>query len=252
MIEETFSVEETPSLDIRVASGKVSVRKGAAGTVTVRAKGNTDNLMVEQRGSTIWISNEQRRSWMDKSVHLTVEVPDGTDLDASVASADVVCEVPMGRLTINSASGDIRFTDADEIVVKTASGDVSGNNVAGRVNFTSASGDLQLDVVDDRAELSTASGNMRVGTASGAIITSTMSGDVRIDTYLGSDLSAKGMSGRVDLGVPGGTTVHLDATTMSGTIDLPEPSTTHDTPDLGTLNLRVRLVSGDLKLRRVV
>jgi DUF4097 and DUF4098 domain-containing protein YvlB len=186
-----------------------------------------------------------------RSVYLAIEVPDGIDIDVNVASADVECEPPSARLNVNSASGDIRFTDTGELTVKTASGDVHGHRVDGKLNFVSASGDLHIESIGDRASISTASGDIQIGEASGPITTSTMSGDVQVRRFGGDDFAAKSMSGSVDLGIPAGSSVDLDATTLSGDITLPEPQEPPSGTPAGNVDLKVRLVSGDLKVRRV-
>jgi DUF4097 and DUF4098 domain-containing protein YvlB len=77
-----------------------------------------------------------------------------------------------------------------------------------------------------------------------------MSGDVSVRRFGSDDFSAKSMSGSVEIGIPAGTSVDLDATTLSGDILLPEPQDSPPSPS-GTTDIKVRLVSGDLKIRRV-
>lgn len=258
-MEKSFEVGSDGALDVRIASGKVEIQRGTAGTIVVRGRGDTDNLVVEQHGSTVWVSSEPRSTQISKRIHigmgrsvyLSIEVPDGIDIDVNVASADVECEPPSARLNVNSASGDIRFTDTGDLTIKTASGDVHGHAVSGRLNFVSASGDLHIESIGDRASVSTASGDIQIGEVTGPITTSTMSGDVQVRRFGGDDFAAKSMSGSVDIGIPAGSSVDLDATTLSGDIILPEPQDPPPGSPAGNVDLKVRLVSGDLKVRRV-
>lgn len=258
-MEKSFQVGADGALDVRIASGKVEVKRGQEGVIVVRGRGATENLSVEQHGSTVWVSSEPRSAQISKRIHigvgrsvyLAIEVPDGIDIDVNVASADVECEPPSARLNVNSASGDIRFTDTGELTVKTASGDVHGHRVDGKLNFVSASGDLHIESIGDRAAVSTASGDIQIGEVSGPITTSTLSGDVQVRRFAGDDFAAKSMSGSVDIGIPAGSSVDLDATTLSGDITLPEPQDPPSGTPAGNVDLKVRLVSGDLKVRRV-
>lgn len=258
-MEKSFQVGADGALDVRIASGKVEIQRGEAGTIVVRGRGDTDNLVVEQHGSTVWVSSEPRSTQISKRIHigvgrsvyLSIEVPAGIDIDVNVASADVECEPPSARLNVNSASGDIRFTDTGDLTIKTASGDVHGHKVSGKLSFVSASGDLHIESIGDRASVSTASGDIQIGDATGPITTSTMSGDVHVDRFGGDDFAAKSMSGSVDIGIPAGSSVDLDATTLSGDIILPEPKDPPSGTPAGNVDLKVKLVSGDLKVRRV-
>lgn len=258
-MEKSFQVGFDAALDVRIASGKVEIQQGKAGTIVVRGRGDTENLLVEQHGSTVWVSSQPRSTQISKRIHfgvgrsvyLSIEIPENIDIDVNVASADVECDPTPARLNVNSASGDIRFADAGELTVKTASGDVHGHSVSGKLNFVSASGDLHIETVGDRGSISTASGNIRIGDASGPITTSTMSGDVNVGRFTGDDFAAKSMSGSVEIGIPAGTSVDLDATTLSGDILLPEPQDAPPDIPAGSMDLKIRLVSGDLKVRRV-
>lgn len=258
-MEKSFQVGTDAAVDVRIASGKVEVKRGQEGVIVVRGRGDTDSLVVEQHGSTVWVSSEPRSTRISRrihigvgrSVHLSIEVPEAIDIDVNVASADFECDPPSARLNVNSASGDIRFTETGDLTAKTASGDVHGHKVGGKLNFVSASGDLHVESIGDRASVSTASGDIRIGEASGAIATSTMSGDVQVRRFGGDDFAAKSMSGSVDIGIPAGSIVDLDATTLSGDIILPEPQDAPPETTAGSVDLKVKLVSGDLKVRRV-
>ncbi len=258
-MEKSFEVGSDGALDVRIASGKIEVKRGREGVIVIRGRGDTENLVVEQHGSTVWVSSEPRSTQISKRIHigvgrsvyLSIEVPDGIDIDVNVASADLECDPVSARLNVNSASGDIRFTDTGDLTVKTASGDVHGRTVSGKLNFVSASGDLHIDSIGDRASVSTASGDIQIGEARGPITTSTMSGDVEVRRFGGDDFAAKSMSGSIDIGIPAGSSVDLDATTLSGDIILPEPQDAPSGTLAGSVDLKVKLVSGDLKVRRV-
>ncbi len=258
-MEKSFEVGDDGALDVRIASGKVEIKRGQDGVIVVRGRGDTENLNVEQHGSTVWVSSESRSTQISKRIHigvgravyLSIEVPEGIDIVVHVASADLECDPPSARLNVNSASGDIRFTDTGDLTVKTASGDVHGHKVGGRLDFVSASGDLHVESIGDRASVSTASGDIQIGDAMGPVVTSTMSGDVEVRRFGGDDFAAKSMSGSVDIGIPAGSSVDLDATTLSGRIILPEPQDAPVETSIGSVDLKVKLVSGDLKVRRI-
>jgi DUF4097 and DUF4098 domain-containing protein YvlB len=178
-----------------------------------------------------------------------VDAPAGCDVSASVASADIESKTHLGRLDVNSASGDIRITTVDELNAKTASGDVHGDLV-GRCSFASASGDIRLNRAEGKFEASTASGDVYVDEATDDMTSSTLSGDLNLKKFSGENLRIKAVSGSARVGIPAGTAVSLDATTRSGDIRLPEPSSDTVEPT-GHTNVTARLVSGDLTIKRV-
>lgn len=249
MIEKEFQVDGAGSIDIRFASGRLTLREGAAGAILVRVDGKTNGLNVDQRGSTVTISNDRSGFLGGGRYQITVDVPVGCEVSASVASADIQSKAHLGRLEVNSASGDIRVTNVDELSAKTASGDVHGN-VVGRCSFVSASGDIHLNHVGEKFEASTASGDVYVEAVDADMTSSTLSGDLNVKRFSGENLKVKAVSGSVRVGIPAGTAVSLDATTRSGDIRLPEPSA-GDTAPIGHANVTARLVSGDLTIKRV-
>ena len=54
----------------------------------------------------------------------------------------------LGAVKARTASGDIRLADTDELIVKTASGEVRFDSVHGHCEVSAASGDLIGDAVD--------------------------------------------------------------------------------------------------------
>lgn len=250
MIDQSFDVDGAGRVELRISSGRIEIKRGQVGRIGVMVSGTTSDLTVEQRGSVVYISTERKGILVSRGVHITLEVGDGCDVQASVASADVTSEAALGQLEVNAASGDIRFTEASELTAKTASGDVRGANLD-RCHFVSASGDLHLGTIGGRADVSTASGDIHIDNAGGALSTSTMSGDVYVRVFSGEEFKSKSMSGSVRLGIPAGTRVDLDVNTMTGEILLPEPATT-EPPSAGpTATVYVKTVSGDLRINRV-
>jgi len=249
VIEKEFGIEGAGSVDVRFASGRLTLREGEAGKIFVRVDGKTDNLNVDKRGSTVTISHDRSGFLGGGRYQITLDVPPGCEVSVSVASADIQSKAHLGLLEVNSASGDVRVTSVDELSAKTASGDVHGD-VVGRCSFVSASGDIRIAKVEGKFEASTASGDVYVDEAGDDITSSTLSGDLGVKRFSGENLRVKAVSGSVRVGIPAGTAVNLDATTRSGDIRLPEPEANNIAP-IGHANVTARLVSGDLTIKRV-
>jgi DUF4097 and DUF4098 domain-containing protein YvlB len=174
-----------------------------------------------------------------------------TDVEVSTASADVEVLTPVGRLEVASASGDVVFDTAGRLQTKTASGTVMGKGVDGEARCITASGDIRIGVIGDRADLSTASGDVVIEQCHGELSVASLSGDIRVGRHTGPDLNAKSMSGGVQIGIPSRTRLDLDASTLSGKVSLPASSGPSPGPPEREMSVKVRLVSGNLRIDRV-
>jgi DUF4097 and DUF4098 domain-containing protein YvlB len=244
VIERRFSVVD-PTVQVRIRSGHVTVETGEPGEVVVAVDTNDPTFDVRQRGDVIIASGDR-----GGRAYVTVNVPVGANLDLSSASGELRIAPALDRLDVSSASGGLTFDAVRRLQVKTASGDVRGNSVDGEARCVTASGSLSFSRLADRADLSTASGDITIGQASGDLSFASISGDIRIDRLDGPSLSAKSMSGNVRVGIPPRTRLDLDANSLSGRIRLPAPNPNPEPPDR-EMNVKVRLVSGDLRIDRV-
>jgi DUF4097 and DUF4098 domain-containing protein YvlB len=252
VIHETFTVGASPDIDVRIESGRVEIVEGEIGTVEVTVDTDDPGFIVEQRGNSILVSSSKNRPPLSRgSSFVSIKTPPGSDLEASVASAQVDCEVELGKVAIKTASGDITLDRATVASLKTASGDARLRGVGQALQYTSASGDLFVeDSCHGSASISTASGDVRITGCDAALVVNTVSGDVRLDHFSGRSATFKGMSGDVDLGIPRGTSVELDVNLLSGRLNLPEPSPNPGEPERH-MDIAAKLVSGDLTISRL-
>lgn len=252
MIDETFSVDSSPDIEVRIESGRVELRRGEPGVVHVTVDTKNPDFIVEQRGNSILVSSDKTTPWLSRgSAYAVIETPEGSDLQVAVASAQVSAALPLGKVDIKTASGDIQVEGAETLGVKTASGDTRVNHVDRSLHFTSASGDLLVeDTVRGSVIASTASGDIYIDECEATLDVKTASGDTRVRRFTGRSAHCKGMSGTIDLGIPRRTEVSLDVNLLSGKLKLPEPETGDDEPER-QMEIRAKLVSGDLRIERV-
>ena len=97
-------------------------------------------------------------------------------------------------------------------------------------------------------QINCASGDIRIGNIVGDGDFKTASGDVEVDCCRGERISVKSASGDVALGIPRGSKVSADLYSLSGSLNLPEPSG-DSSGDGRPVRLRVRSMSGDITLR---
>ncbi len=250
MIHKTFATEGNPDISVSIESGRVEVQEGPPGAVDVMVETRIPDFIVEQRGNSILISSNKSGSWLPRdSTSVVIGAPAGSDLKVSVASAEVRAGLDLGRVDIKTASGDIDIARADTLVVKTASGDLDVESVERGLRFSSASGDARAGRVGGTLVASTASGDVRVDESDATVDVSSASGDIAIRRFTGRSANFKTMSGEVELGIPRGTDVELDANLLSGKLRVPD-SEPRQGPVERHMAIKARLVSGDLTIDR--
>jgi DUF4097 and DUF4098 domain-containing protein YvlB len=251
VIDKTFSVASTPRAEVQIQSGTVRLQAGEPGQIRVVADArDLSRIEVTQLGSTVVVKT-LRNGWLSQnSTDVTVYLPDASIAVVSTASADIRADTPLAELEVKTASGDIEFGVVDHLEVKTASGDIRGTTVTGSARVVTASGDVRIDSCDGKGSFSSASGDVEINRCSGGSMTaSTASGDVSVNICQASEVSCKSMSGSVNLGLPPHTKAHLDVSTLSGSVTLPEPGPTSNEPER-EVSIKARLVSGDVNLYR--
>ena len=280
----SFTTPGPAALVVRFAAGRLTVRT-ADGTddptttvIDVRPA-NPDSAAdvehaaataIEQHGDTIEVIAPTSKGWFGRNPRLDVRcvVPAHSGFDVEVKSADVQLAGDLGRVSISSASGDVAIEHADELQVRTASGDVSCRSVGGNAAVSTASGDAHIGTVDGSGELSTASGDVNVSRiagdarvrsasgdvglkeAGGSVTARTASGDIRIDSVRRGTTEIDSASGDVDLGIALGTAAWLDVQALSGTVSSTLEPTDAPADDAETVSIHAHTLSGDIRVRR--
>ena len=252
MIHKTFSVDDPPDIEVRIESGRVDIRHGKSRAVDVRVDTKVPGFIVEQRGNSVLVSSDKNASWLSRgSAYVVIEAPDGSDMRVGVASAPVRSEVPLGKVDIRTASGDIELVAAETLVAKTASGDLDVRSVERGLRFSSASGDLRVaDRVGGSVVVSTASGDVHIERTDATIEMNTASGDAYISYFTGRSASFKAMSGDIEIGIPPRSNVSLDVNLLSGRLRLPD-SPGRKEPPARHMSIKGKAVSGDFTINLV-
>jgi len=251
---ERLDVRGPAQIEVHNPAGTVEVHVGREAFVAVTIDGTAvDEWDVVQVGDSVSIRHNRERGWRSRSCRVHVEAPAGSDLDISTSSANVAITGEFGSTRVRTASGNVRVDSVQRLDAETASGNVNATSVAADVVCNAVSGNVEIGAIGGRLRSSTASGDIRANRVSGDIEVGTASGDVDVGCCAGSDISAKCVSGAVSIGLPTGIRVEPDISTMSGRTKLPESSSTprQDGPRR-SVRLRLRTVSGDIALHRVV
>ena len=151
---------------------------------------------------------------------------------------------------MRSASSDVEAEDLVRIDVSVASGDARIDLVRNDATFNATSGDVVVRSVGGRLSATLASGDLRIGDVGGDAEVGTASGDVVIGRCDGSSIAVRTLSGTIRLGLPTGIRVEPELSTMSGKVILPQPAAPSSTTDRRSVRVRLRSVSGDIRIDR--
>ena len=183
-------------------------------------------------------------------IRVSLVVPDGSSVAAHTVSAGVRCDGRTDSLEVDTVNGDVTVEDVDgEARVRTTSGDIAVRTVIGDLQVRTLAGKLRCDRVETlRAE--SASGDVTVGELSGSAEISTASGDLHIGRVGQDDLTIHTASGDVRVGVTPGAVARLSVNTLSGSVHNDLPVEESAPADGATVNIRIRTLSGDIRIGR--
>jgi DUF4097 and DUF4098 domain-containing protein YvlB len=249
--DERFSVGELARVDVDVAVGTVQLVSGDAGSIRVTLEASApDNFEIAHIGDTVTVRSPS--GWLSRGgkVQVVIEAPSGTDAVVATSSGDVTSRADLGAVRVRTSSGDVQIDRGRRVEVHSASGDLRvGEGVD--VQVSTASGDIHVGSVSGRLGASCASGDIEVIRVAGGVDVATTSGDVRLQRCDADDITVKTVSGDVTIGLPGGIRVEPEISTLSGNTRLPKgPAAAADAPRR-VVRLRVRTVSGDIRIERV-
>ena len=274
MSEHHFETHRPVDLYVELGKGNLTVRATeTTGTEVVLTGRDADQVEVHQDGDQISVIAPKQRSGVfggDRDrLDVAVTLPTGSNVAARTGSADVALEgeIGAGRIKtgsgdlrielltgpseINTGSGDVRIDEARaELRVKSGSGDVAVRSGAALAAST-GSGDVEIGAADGPVVVKTGSGDLEVTEARGDISFMSGSGDLHVRRTRRGRITIKGASSDVQLGIPAGTPVWTDISTVSGEIrsDLNGAGQPEDGAD--HLEVRAKTVSGDIVLTEV-
>src|SRR5262245_37197883 len=112
-MEHHFATPGHVTIDVHVASGDIDLYEGPAGTTTLTIEPDSiaGDVEVEHRDRgddhLVRIGHPRRTRLFSRGrLHVRVACPSGSDVQAQAASADLRASLPLGNVTVQTASGD--------------------------------------------------------------------------------------------------------------------------------------------------
>ncbi|HXH80013.1 DUF4097 family beta strand repeat-containing protein [Nocardioides sp.] len=272
-VQRSFETPQPIELYVECHSGRLTVTAADVTRTDVTVTGkHADEFVVEQREDKIQVVGP--RSGIGfltggaGKANITVVMPDQSSVTVKTGSADTQVHGAIGALWLNTGSGDVSVELVDGVAeLQSGSGDLrlielrgdtriksgSGDVVVRRCSdlaVSTGSGDVLVESVGGRLVVKTGSGDVQVGEAADDLSLSTGSGDLSVELARRGRYVVKGASGDVRIGIPSGTPVWTDITTMSGRVqsDLTPVGAPAEGQD--HLEIRATTASGDVTLQQ--
>jgi hypothetical protein len=267
-----FDTPGKTRLRVKNASGLISVDPSETGRTTVELEALRDDdatreaierATVELNGNEVsveigvggmgfgvgpaWISFGRT-----PQVGIRIRCPEDADLECTTASADVAATGRLGEVEVKTASGDVSVEDVSGLRVQSASGDVRGATIDGEARIQTVSGDVRLGTVTGPVSTTLVSGDFAIKDAHTDLSAKTVSGDQRIGAIREGEIKLQSVSGDVRVGVRPGTRLHIDANSTSGDVssELDVKDSPSETPSGSEAGLQAKTVSGDIEISR--
>lgn len=272
-MERSFETPTPIELYVESTSGLITVTAADVTRTDVTVTGrHADEFVIEQRSDQIQVvAPKPGMGFLAGGGHrceITVVMPAHSALTVKTGSADTAVDGPLTGLWVSTGSGDLSAELVDGATevqsgsgdvrlvelrgsgrIKSGSGDVSVTR-CGDLTVSTGSGDVRIESVDGQLAVKTGSGDVQVGESADDLRLSTGSGDLTVDVARKGRFVVKGASGDVRIGVPAGTPVWTDITTVSGrvTSDLTPVGAPAEGQD--HLEIRATTASGDITLQQ--
>ncbi len=269
MPEYTFETPEPVQLYVENGSGRIDVTAGDVTRTEVRVEGrNADQVqVVHDRGQVSVIAPKARGIFGDQQIAMDIVVPADGGLVVRSGSADVRVTGRVAATKIKSGSGEVSLEEiSSNASIDTGSGDITLTEAREQLKIRSGSGVVVAERLGAMATISTGSGDIRVEHAAGPVVVKTGSGDLDIaradadvsmttgsgDTvvrhFAKGRITSKGASGDVRIGVPPGTPVWTDISSVSGRVHSGLEGVGEPEPGADHVEVRANTVSGDVHL----
>jgi hypothetical protein len=248
---ERFAAEEPVSLDITVATGRLTVQLRDEPGVEVEVRddpaaagpwpaplfellgwvGQQFNLPVGPETSDEAIDQTRIDFTLGRLVvrtpggltaksaplAVTVRAPAGSRVQVRTGSARTRITGTAGRINVASGGGDITVDGSDgDVEIVTGSGAVTLGEVRGALKARSGTGSIEVAGVGGSANLFTGSGDVRLGAVQDNVVVRTGSGDLTVAEAVNGRIALVTGSGDIRIGVRAGCAALVDLASGSG------------------------------------
>lgn len=201
------------------------------------------------------------------SVDITIEMPEGSQVEGSSGYADFRVDGRIGDTRIKTGAGDIEVDETGTLQLASGAGAVTVRHSTGRTEVTTA-GDIRLGAIDGEAQIKNQTGRtsigevtgpLRVRSANGDIIVDrahvevgakTANGNITIGEVVSGSVVLSTASGHLDIGIRKGSAAWVEASTGFGRVHNSLEAAGGPSPSDEAVEIKARTSFGDITIHR--
>jgi DUF4097 and DUF4098 domain-containing protein YvlB len=227
---------------------------------------------VEYAQGELQVKASKLRTWRPMrdggSIDVTIELPAGSEVHGGLAAADVHAHGRLGDCRIKTGLGRVELDEVENLNLKSATGDITVDHVAGHADVSTGSGDVRLTTLDGTAvvknsngdtwigvaegdlRVNAANGSIAVDVAHGGVVAKSANGDVRVRDVGHGSIVLETKLGDVEVGIREGTAAWLDVNAAAGRLINALEAAEEPQPSAATVEVRARTTVGEILVRR--
>jgi hypothetical protein len=228
-IVKTFQANPGENLEISVDPGNIDVETWTKNEVLIEVvsqkKYEIESMLSDKKGTTIKFHLKLEDGW-NNSVTVKVKSPSNFNYELNSTGGNISIENSItGSLNAETDGGNISFDNVNgRVRVSSNGGNISGEDVTGEIKLHTNGGNISLgNVKKGKTEVDTYGGNISVGSVTSDLAAKTHGGNISVGdvggsanvfTY-GGHISMNKVTGSVNMETYGG---HLSLESASGDV----------------------------------
>lgn len=205
-VEQTFTVDDTPTLDVTNFAGSITVQAGEGNTVHVvavkriRDRSGMDSIAINlsQRGGDVVVRTRKSGLTTNASVDLDITAPAGSRLLLDTGAGAIDVRGITGPIDVNSGAGQVDLRGGrGPVTVDLGAGQITYDGpLSGKNRFQTGAGEIRLRLPADL--------NMEVDLSTGI-------GAVGVDFFVDGLVRVRNVQGVIGDGSQGSISAHTGA-----------------------------------------
>jgi DUF4097 and DUF4098 domain-containing protein YvlB len=226
-LDTTVRLNLRGTVDLALASGKITVRGWEQPNVKVVAVAETGTLRFEATANRVRLRVEREAGKPRGDASYDVSVPRGTRLLLQTASGIISASGSQGEVSATSVNGAINVSGARrQVSLESVSGPIRTSQLAADLRAQNVSGSVRADNVSGRLEAWTVNGDIRLtGGRSNDVRAETVGGDIVYTgpAATGGTYDFETHSGAIRITLPANSGVQFRLATVSGALQTDFP-----------------------------